>query len=157
MEMASQESKRLVRAEDRAGWQAEPEAVAAIARRLEAEVQEAVARLVRHATDLAVAAAEALVGADARLARSAMEVALREAVTSMVGAVRLHVAVHPSQVDAARELVSSVQQYLQIVVEGDEHVRPGGCVVTSELGEVDATMESRVRRLQEAVREELCR
>ncbi len=135
----------------------DPSATAAIARRIDAALQEATARLLRHTTELAVAAAEALVGADARYARAALEVALKEALASLIGAVRVRIRVHPSQVHVVEALTAEVGHCVQVAIEADEDISPGGCIVSCELGEVDATMESRLRRLREAVEEEIGR
>ena len=134
---------------------AESGALAAIARRIDAKVQETLAKLSRHATEIAVAAAEALVGADARLSRSALEAALREATAALVGAVRIRIVVHPSQAEAVKQMTAELARHVQVDIETDEHLRPGGCIITSDLGEVDATIESRVRRLKEAIEEEI--
>ena len=130
-------------------------AVAAIARRIDAELREAMSKLVRHATELAVAGVEAMVGRDPQLARCALEAALREAVSSLVGAVKLRILVHPSQLAAAKELTAQLAQCLQVSVEADEHISPGGCLVSSDLGQVDATMEGRLQRLREVLQEEV--
>ncbi|MBC7286993.1 MAG: hypothetical protein H5T86_02905 [Armatimonadetes bacterium] len=129
-------------------------ACAAIARRLDAEVQAAIARLVHHAAELAVCAAESLMGSHAQAARWALEKALKEALASAVGAVKLQVVVHPSQLDIATQLAEVLARSFQVSIEADEHVAPGGCIVSTDLGEVDATVESRVRRLREAIEEE---
>ncbi|WP_082683235.1 flagellar assembly protein FliH [Entomohabitans teleogrylli] len=62
------------------------------------------------------------------------------------------------------EEVALVEQHLGATLKslgwqlrGDAHMLPGGCRITSPLGEIDATLETRWRELCDLSREESCR
>jgi flagellar assembly protein FliH len=69
-----------------------------------------------------------------------------------------HVRVNPGDLDKVNEnkplFLSRINGLKHITVEGDESVSPGGCVVESDVGEVDATVETKLREIWQCMRSE---
>jgi flagellar assembly protein FliH len=128
------------------------ESVAFLARRLEAALQAAMSELVKYATELALAATEALVRRSGMASAAGLEAALRGALELLAAEMAVEVRVHPTQAQLARQLCAGLQRWPRVVICEDEAISPGGCLVRTDLGEVDATLESRLRRLREELR-----
>ncbi len=128
-------------------------AAAALARRLESAYEEALARLTSHATALALAAAEAVVRGTVASDEEVVEAALRAALEQLAGQSALEVRVNPADGEAARRLCAMLARAPRPEVVEDEEIARGGCVVRTDFGDMDASLDSQIRRLREALGE----
>jgi flagellar biosynthesis/type III secretory pathway protein FliH len=92
---------------------------------------------------LASAIARRLVEAELTLAPEAIGAIAREALARVPGAQRVRIRAHPDDVAALAAL--------EVAVEADSSIARGGCVVLTELGEVDARLEVRLEALVRAI------
>ncbi|MEM9552938.1 MAG: type III secretion system stator protein SctL [Acidobacteriota bacterium] len=86
---------------------------------------------------------------------------VEEALASLQGMVedRLLIHVHPAHREAVETLVARLEaanpQWKIVSVLTDEAMSPGGCRLESEIGEVDATLETQLRALRQLLRGEV--
>ena len=66
-----------------------------------------------------------------------------------------HIKVHPDDMAVVMEkkplLMASISGLKNLTVEEDAHIARGGCLVESELGQVDATIESQLEEIREKI------
>jgi flagellar biosynthesis/type III secretory pathway protein FliH len=146
-------------AEVRSAGAAEAAATLELLRSLLAELQAARAKVVedarREMLQFALEIAAKVVGSVAGADTSAAEANLRKALVRASGATELVAAVHPSQADRLRQAVEgmleTVEPRLVVRVAGDEAVSPGGVKLSWGQGEVDATIETQLANVAEAL------
>ncbi|MBV9505677.1 MAG: type III secretion system stator protein SctL [Acidobacteriia bacterium] len=102
---------------------------------------------------LAVKIAEKIIGEELRARPETIVSIVREALRSVGNEQRLTVQVNPGEsqqvagmLDRLREVVKAGHD-IQIVA--DPAIAPGGCIVHSDMGAVDARLETQLRRLEE--------
>lgn len=157
---AHRDAEAIVRAareqaeRERAALRAELEAEAREAAKAEVAaallaVEQARARALREAEasilEIALAAARRIVAEELELHPERIRAIVRDATERVRRARRARVRVHPS--DAAHLAFSDVE-----LVE-DASIERGGCIVESELGEVDARLEVRIAAIERALRD----
>jgi flagellar assembly protein FliH len=125
---------------------------AALARRIDEAMEQALLGILGYATELALAAAEAIVRRAAATDPRVLETSIREALQSVTDLVHVNLRVHPDDAPLARDLGGRLRHGPGVTVSPDEGVTRGGCLAVTDFGEVDATMESQLRRLAEALR-----
>jgi flagellar assembly protein FliH len=85
--------------------------------------------------------------------------AVRGALRRLVERERVTVLVHPEDLDAVRDrapdLLSELGGIEHCEVQADRRVGRGGAVVRTADGEVDATLDAKLERAREVVRESL--
>jgi flagellar biosynthesis/type III secretory pathway protein FliH len=96
--------------------------------------------------------AEKVIGRE--LKKGAVVDVVKKAVAQAVGQ-KIAVRVHPSDASVLKEkeaeLMEVLDQTQSIVVKEDETVPPGGCLVESELGTVDARLETQLKGIRKAL------
>lgn len=127
--------------------------LAPIARRLHEAMEGALQRLAEYATELSLAAAEVVVRKAVRDDRQIIQRVLSEAIRQLAEHVSAEVRVNPVDAEAVRQLCNSIQSPPRLNVVEDEDVAPGGCVLRTDFGVVDATIEEQLRRVREALEE----
>jgi flagellar assembly protein FliH len=146
---------KLGRAESKEAIDRFAEVVDQFLERQRALVQENEAALV----DLAVAVARRIVGASAEVRREPVLLAVSDCLGYLRDRTRVTVKVNPKNLDAAREArkewVESVEGIGTLTLEADPSVSPGGCVLETEAGDVDARIEERLAMLHTALLEDL--
>ena len=82
---------------------------------------------------------------------------VKEALAGVASARQLHVRLSPHDLAAVQKAETELRAQLaatsELVLESDESVQPGGCLVTCELGEVNATLAERVRHMRQELLE----
>jgi flagellar biosynthesis/type III secretory pathway protein FliH len=82
---------------------------------------------------------------------------IREGLKRISGVERLKLRLHPDDEKIVRqsrtELLAHVDSVRDIVVEPDESVSRGGCILESESGSVDATVETQTKKMSELLTE----
>jgi flagellar assembly protein FliH len=80
---------------------------------------------------------------------------MREAIRRIVGVEIITVRVHPEDEALVRShrsaLLSSSDSVREIVIEGDESIERGGCILESATGNVDARIGSQLRQIETAL------
>jgi DNA-binding response OmpR family regulator len=150
------EGERRVREREGAAREREHQLLADVVRRLEqtiADLREAVEEDVRA---LAFAIATKIVRQAVETNRELVLDQVRAALAHVKDAPSVRVRVHPNDVpilEGAREsLAGAREESVSLVVEGDPSVSVGGCVVQTPTRLVDATLESQLIRLGEALK-----
>jgi type III secretion protein L len=114
-----------------------------------------VARSEQELVHLAVKIAERIVGEELTTSPDRILSIVNEAVKAARAEKKLSIRVAPQHEDSVRAHVESLRPLLgdvrPIVVVGDPSIEPTGCVVESEIGIIDAQLESQLKRLEEAL------
>ena len=134
----------------------------ASARRLDTLLESMAKETARFASDLerevyrfAVAVAERIVKREITLDESVVMRQMREAIRRIVGVETITVRVHPEDEALVRSqrsaMLSSSDSVREIVIEGDESIERGGCILESATGNVDARIGSQLRQIETAL------
>lgn len=125
--------------------------VATLARRIDEAMEQALLHILSYATDLALAAAEAIVNRAAATDPRVLERSLGEGLRTVTDLARVDLHVNPADAPLARDLCGRLRHGPSAVVSPDPAVARGGCLVVTDFGEVDATIEGQLRRLAEGL------
>ncbi len=113
------------------------------------------AELEREAYQFAVAVAERIVKREITLDEAVVMRQMREAIRRIVGVDKITVRVHPEDEALVRShraaLLSSSDAVREILIEGDESIERGGCILESATGNVDARIGSQLRQIETAL------
>jgi flagellar assembly protein FliH len=100
---------------------------------------------------LAIAIAERIIHREVQLDREVILVAARAAIARLGAAAVVTVHVNPDDLAAMAPRLEIQGANGPIRLEADAAVPPGGCVVASTLGDVDATIEAQIQELRAAL------
>lgn len=145
---ARAEAERIAAEAERQGRQAGRAESAELLARAAGERDRALAQAEREVVKLALAAAERIVGEQIALEPERVQRIVRDVIARARRASRLTVRVHPDDVPAVRALEHEVHS---LSVEPDPEVARGGCVVRSDVGELDARLEVQLEALERAL------
>lgn len=114
---------------------------------------QALAEAERETLELAVHIAEKIIGEQLRLDPAAMASIVREALKSARRDKDVTLEVHPDSVQAVEAQLDELRRHSPqgalFAVRGDTSISPGGCVIRTEAGTVDARLESQLACLRE--------
>jgi flagellar assembly protein FliH len=134
-------------------------ALAAAAEQLQALRTDAAASVEADAVDLALRIAEQAVGAAIAADPELVVEAVRGALRRLVERDRVLILVNPDDLELVREhtarLVSELGGIEHCEVQAERRVRPGGAIVRTTEGEVDATLATKLARAREVLEHEL--
>lgn len=112
--------------------------------------------LAQHETELvklAVRIAEKVIGEELRTRPETILAIVREALQSVRRERMLTIQVNPEHAEEVRQRIDSLARVAgagrQIQVVADAAVAPGGCIVESELGVIDAQLETQLKYLED--------
>jgi flagellar biosynthesis/type III secretory pathway protein FliH len=112
-------------------------------------------RLERHAVDLALFLAEKVIGGAVAVDPELVVEAVRGALRGIVERERITVLVHPEDLDLVRNAMDGMRTTLGGIehceVQAERRVSRGGAVVRTPDGDVDARVETKLRRAREVV------
>ncbi len=104
---------------------------------------------------LALAIARRVVAREIELDESAVLARAREAVRKIIGVEKIKIHINPSDEEYMREHRNELSTYAdsvkEIVIEADGKVERGGCVIESELGNIDARVSTQFELIEEAL------
>jgi flagellar assembly protein FliH len=113
----------------------------------------------RESVDLALAIAKKIVYHEVSTSREAIVGVVRQAIRQVADRDRIRVRLCPKDlqllVDPKRHLSGMVRDDSCIVVEGDESIASGGCVIETDMGDVDARIEQQLQVIEETLRIEM--
>lgn len=96
--------------------------------------------------------AERIIRREVSLDRTIVLGQIRESVRRVLGVERLTIRVHPDELAAVREQKSVIQSngdsIREIVVEGDEGLALGDCVLESDMGNIDARLSTQLKQIE---------
>ena len=134
-------------------------ALAAAADQLQAMRTDAAASVEADAVDLALRIAEQAVGAAIAADPELVVEAVRGALRRLVERDRVLILVNPDDLELVRDhvarLVGELGGIEHCEVQAERRVRPGGAIVRTSEGEVDATLETKLARAREVLEHEL--
>jgi flagellar assembly protein FliH len=134
-------------------------ALAAAAEQLQALRTDAAASVEADAVDLALRIAEQAIGAAIAANPELVVEAVRGALRRLVERDRVLILVNPDDLELVREhtarLVSELGGIEHCEVQAERRVRPGGAIVRTTEGEVDATLATKLARAREVLEHEL--
>jgi len=134
-------------------------ALAVAAEQLQALRTDAAASVEADAVDLALRIAEQAVGAAIAADPELVVEAVRGALRRLVERDRVLILVNPDDLELVREhvarLVGELGGIEHCEVQAERRVRPGGAIVRTSEGEVDATLETKLARAREVLEHEL--
>lgn len=143
------------REEGRRTYQAQADALAAVAVELRHETARLREALLPHVVELVLAVVERLLGDALAADPTRMAHVVGEALSVLSKREAVTVRVHPDLVDAVREergaLLEAFEGVERFTVVGDESVTPGGCILDTESVSIDATVEQALRKLREGL------
>ena len=99
-------------------------------------------------------AAETIVEKVAEQDKEIVRRTIARAIEQVPQHISIRLRVNPRDVEIARELCSNLRPWRTIEIYGDETIASGGCIVEMDFGEIDATLQSQLRRLREAILQE---
>ena len=114
------------------------------------------AKLVKNSTQdmlkLVLAVAEQVIHCEVKGDPLIIVGTLQKALQSAISSDIYHVKVHPDDLAIVMEhkpmFLASISGLKNITLEGDASVTPGGCLIESEIGQVDATIEGQLAELR---------
>ncbi len=133
------------------------ESLIALSKSINEEYQQFQRNMERIILRLAIAIAEKIIKKSIVEDSSIVISQVREALKRVLGVERLKIRVHPDdevKIREAREnLMASVDSLKEILLEVDEKVDRGDCILESESGNVDARLSTQLRTLTAALEE----
>ena len=131
----------------------------AAAQQLQALRADAAASVEAEAVELALRIAEQAIGAALAVDRERVVDVVRGALRRLVERDRVLIFVNPDDLEVVREhtarLVGELGGIEHCEVQAERRVRPGGAIVRTAEGEVDATLETKLARAREVLEHEL--
>jgi flagellar assembly protein FliH len=160
-ESARAEGYEAGRAEAMSALQPALEALATAVDAVHAEQLAATERQERRAVELALRLAEKILGGVIAVEPERVIESVRGALRGLVERERITVLVNPADLElvlgAMDDLRASLGGIQHMVVEAERRVAPGGCVVRTADGDVDAGIDTKLVRAREVIESELNR
>lgn len=104
---------------------------------------------------LALAIAKRIVAREIEVDENAVLARSREAVRKIIGVEKIKIHINPSDEEYMREHRNELSTYAdsvkEIVIEADSKVERGGCMIESELGNIDARVSTQFELIEEAM------
>ncbi len=123
--------------------------------RVEQEFQALCDRLEPEVVKLAVRIAEKVIGAELQARPEAIAAIVSQALRTVRHQRDVTIRVHPSHVATLEaqkpHLLGVLTRARDVAIRGDEEVRPGGCVIETELGTIDADLKTQIEMLERAL------
>jgi len=112
----------------------------------------------RTVVHLAIAIAEQVVKREISLDKETVLRQIREALRRVMGVGHVRLRVNPADEQMVRDhraaMMGSSDSIREIVVEADEHIPPGGCILESDSGNVDARLATQLKKIETALSDE---
>ena len=99
-----------------------------------------------------LAVARAIIKREVAVDKGVIQLQVREALRHLIGVEKVKLRVHPSDEETLRrhrdEISSASDSLREMVIEPDDKIEPGGCILESESGNVDARFSTQLERLE---------
>lgn len=104
---------------------------------------------------LALAVAKRIVAREIEIDEGAVLARSREAMRKIIGVDKIKIRINPADEEYIREHRNELRNYVdsvrEIVIEADSKVERGGCIIESELGNIDARISTQFELIEEAL------
>jgi flagellar assembly protein FliH len=104
---------------------------------------------------LAISIARKIVVRELEIDEGAVLARTKEAIRKVIGVEKIKIHVNPSDEEYVRkhrtELMSHADSVREIVIESDNKVERGGCIIESDLGNIDARLSTQFELIEEAL------
>ncbi len=148
-------TERNLRTELAAQLEMERNRIDSFARNIEASLAEFRHALERDGVKLAIAIAERIVKREVQVDSETVLRQIQEAIRRLVGVDKVKIRVHPNDEELVRSMRSSLiagsDAVRELAIEMDESIAPGGCVLESDSGNVDASISTQLERIESAL------
>lgn len=148
-------TERTLRAELASQLSAERGRIDAFAQAIESALGSFLHALERDAVKLAIAIAERIVKREIADDREIVLGQIHEAMRRLVGVEKVKIRIHPKDEELVRSmrsaLIAGSDAVRELAIEQDESVAPGGCVLESDSGNVDASIATQFERIETAL------
>jgi flagellar assembly protein FliH len=119
------------------------------------QMQEMQKTIERDAYRFALAVAERVVKHEVTLHDDAVIAQIREAIQRVVGVESIKLRVHPADEDIVRAhrntLLASLGTVHEVVIDADEGMERGGCIIDSASGNIDARISTQMKQIDAAL------
>lgn len=106
---------------------------------------------------LVMAIAEQVISCEVSLHPKIVTRVIDAALKASVRADHYRIKVNPTDLDAVNEhkplFLASISGLKNLMIDADDAVRPGGCIIESDLGEVDARVETQLEAIRRTLEE----
>ncbi len=128
---------------------------ASMVRGFESEVAQREQDLDRAIVTLSLAIARRVVAREIEIDEHAVLDRSREAIRKIIGVEKIKIHINPADEEYIREHRNELSAYAdsvkEIVIESDSKVERGGCIIESELGNIDARVSTQFELIEEAL------
>jgi flagellar assembly protein FliH len=115
-------------------------------------------RAERTVVRLAVAVAEQILKREVATDQETVLRQIREALRRVMGVGSVRLRVNPADEQMVREhraeVLGSSDSVREIIIEADDQIPPGGCILESESGNVDARLATQLKKIEAALNDE---
>lgn len=107
------------------------------------------------ALDIGLMAAEKILARELISGTAALENVVKPVINDLPGATNIKISLNPQDYDLfiTENLLDGVREK-HITLEKDSLISRGGCFIESDIGNIDATLETRIELLEKSVKEE---
>ena len=127
--------------------------------RIVIQATEQIAALYRQSEEavitFAFGVARRIISHEARLDGEIVMARIKEGVTRILGVEKIKIRVHPDDMATVRGQRDGIQSHSdalrEIVVEADDHLERGDCIIESDLGTIDARLSTQLRQIESAL------
>lgn len=113
----------------------------------------------KETVDLAMAIARKIVGCEVVTNRNVVLDVVKEALKKVVDEDKIVIRINPSEFNFVKDAKLQFSDYVDhienITIEEDDTISNGGCVIETNLGEIDARIEKQLQALEEAFKSQL--
>lgn len=113
----------------------------------------------KEAVELALAIARKIVCHEVNTNKAVVLSVVKEALKRVVDHKKVKIRVNPSDLNVIKEAKSQFSDFVDntenITIEEDEAILNGGCVIETDLGEIDARIENQFQTVEEAFRSDV--
>lgn len=106
----------------------------------------------------ALAVAERIVKREVKLDDQIVLREIKDALRRVLGAERVTIHVHPADEEVVRNHRASItagsDSIREILIEADDAIAPGGCIIESGSGNVDARIETQIKKIEASILEQ---
>jgi len=122
---------------------------------LEAAKKELVEKLEPQVVDLVLRASEVVIGREILASGANLEKIIKPVLTKVPDAARIIIRVNPQDLNQLREFSNDIVEDGKIEsleVVSDANISQGGCVIDTDVGMIDATLETRIDQMKDGIK-----
>ena len=114
----------------------------------------------KEAVDLSMAIAKKIVGNEISVNKDVISHVIKEALQKVNGHENIKIKLNPSEIQVVKETEAELKNIANCVEDiefvGDDNISPGGCIIETNIGDIDARIEKQLKVVEDAFKNE-CR